>query len=95
MAWVKALEVTDITFEAVNLGSGVKSKVSELIEIIQQKTKVKELKLSDGTPGDQFGIYADVCKLRKMFKMKEPISLTAGLDNFITEARIELLKSAF
>ena len=63
-------DVVDITIEAsrnanftnkiINIGTGKKTTVKEILNLIQKYTNSKkEVVVTDGTPGDQFGIYAD------------------------------------
>ena len=69
-------DVVDVTLEAlhnnsfynqiINVGSGQKTTVADLINHLQQASgSTKPIDVQGGTPGDQFGIYADVTKLDK------------------------------
>lgn len=63
-------DVADITIESsknnkftnkiVNIGTGKKTTVNEILMLIKQFTATKkDIVISEGTPGDQFGIFAD------------------------------------
>lgn len=63
-------DVVDITIESslndkftnkiINIGTGKKTTVKEILTLIKQYTSSKkEIVVTEGTPGDQFGIYAD------------------------------------
>lgn len=76
---------TDLGFsnKIVNVGTGVKTTVKEVITLIQQCTgSDKPVHTAEGTPGDQFGIYADTTLLNKLY----PHKLTTfkdGLKNMV------------
>lgn len=86
-------DVVDITIESsknsefsnkiINVGTGKKTMVSEILELIKQHTNSKkEIVLADGTPGDQFGIFANNQLLVKCYT-KPLISFENGLKNMI------------
>lgn len=63
-------DVVDITIEAsinnkfvnkvINVGTGKKTTVNEILSLIKEYTNSnKQVMITDGTPGDQFGIFAD------------------------------------
>lgn len=63
-------DVADITIESsknnkftnmiINIGTGKKTTVNEILTLIRKLTNSKkEVIIADGTPGDQFGIFAD------------------------------------
>lgn len=57
--------------DVVNIGSGVKTSVENVILAIQSLTNsTKKVVQYKGTPGDQFGIYADNTKLLKLIDYK-------------------------
>ncbi len=54
--------------EIINIGTGKKTTVAELITLLKQYSKMeKPVVYSSGTPGDQFGIYADIHKLKNLY----------------------------
>ena len=56
--------------QIINVGTGVKTTIAELLILLQRNTGItKEIKNLPGTPGDQFGIYADNNKLKKTIKL--------------------------
>ncbi len=71
-------DVVDITIDAlnnpkfknqiVNVGTGRKITVREILELIEKISGIdKEIVVTDGTKGDQFGIYADISKLKSIY----------------------------
>lgn len=86
-------DVVDITINAVynpkmsnqiiNVGTGKKTKVIEILELIKLYTKSnKNTILTDGTPGDQYGIYANNALLSSIYT-KELTIFEDGLRKMI------------
>jgi UDP-glucose 4-epimerase len=86
-------DIADVTIESIknelyyneiiNVGSGVKTTVAEMIGLMKELLNSdKEVTISGGTPGDQFGIYADNRKLKKIYK-KKFTSFSCGLKSMI------------
>ena len=86
-------DIVDVTIESINnerffneifnIGTGVKTTVGEMIYLMKQiLNSKKEIVISEGTPGDQFGIYADNSKLMKIYN-KEFINFENGLNKMI------------
>jgi UDP-glucose 4-epimerase len=86
-------DIADVTIESINnqefyneiinVGSGIKTTVGEMIKLMQNLLKSKkEIIILDGTPGDQFGIYANNSKLKKIYN-KEFIKFEDGLKMMI------------
>ena len=86
-------DVVDITIEAmknntfnseiINIGTGKKITVKKIIKLIQKYTSsTKEIEIIEGTPGDQFGIYANNKKLLSLYG-KSLLSFEEGLKNMI------------
>ena len=86
-------DVVDITIEAmkndqfnnqiINVGTGLKTTVGEILSLIKKYTNSKkEIEIVDGTPGDQFGIYANNEKLKTIYE-KPLIEFDLGLKKMI------------
>lgn len=86
-------DVVDITIQAINnpnfsnqilnVGTGVKTTVKEILDLIQQYTNSqKKIEITSGTPGDQFGIYADNTLLSSLYN-RPLISFSTGLKRMI------------
>jgi UDP-glucose 4-epimerase len=86
-------DIADVTIESINnqefyneiinVGSGIKTTVGEMIKLMQNLLKSKkEIIILDGTPGDQFGIYANNSKLKKIYN-KEFIKFEDGVKQMI------------
>jgi len=65
--------------QIVNIGTGKKTKIKEILKLMKDYLKSdKEIIVSEGTKGDQFGIYADVSKLNSLYP-KNFINFDEGL----------------
>lgn len=82
-------DVVDITIDAmnnseynnqiINVGTGKKTTVKSILTLIQEYTQSKKkIVIMDGTPGDQFGIYADNSLLLSIYD-KDLIKFEIGL----------------
>jgi len=69
--------------EIINVGSGKKTTIETMLKRMQEYLQSdKKIKISQGTQGDQFGIYANNSKLKSIYK-KEFISFEDGLKRMI------------
>ena len=86
-------DVVDITIEAsknekfankiINIGTGKKTTVQEILGLIQKYTNSKkEVIVTDGTPGDQYGIYADNSLLLSIYN-KSLTQFETGLKKMV------------
>jgi len=65
--------------EIINVGTAKKTTVGEMLNSIKKYTNIdKEIEIAEGTPGDQFGIYADNSKLLSLYD-SELIDFDSGL----------------
>ena len=86
-AWFKAAFCDDALNQAINLGTGKKTTVEELIGKIKKITKVNKIKIEAETPCDQLGIYSNNKKLSKILKFQPKVSLFDGLKSFYEYAK--------
>jgi UDP-glucose 4-epimerase len=86
-------DVVDITIESsrnssfnnqiLNVGTGKKTTVGTILNLIKKySASRKEIAITDGTPGDQFGIYADNSKLLSLYE-KPLVDFDVGLKKMI------------
>ena len=81
-SWYRASFYDGALNQAINIGTGEKTTVNELVEIIKSITQVDEISIQEGTPCDQLGIYSDVTKLNKILNVKPKVDLINGLKYF-------------
>ena len=81
------LEEKDALNNIFNIGTGIKTTVRELISMIEVNFNNLKVSESSPTPGDQFGIYADINKMKRILNFSPEISLEEGLKSFIDWSR--------
>lgn len=80
---IDSIENKSFYNETFNVGTGRKITVKYMLELMQKLLEsTKEIKLSSGTPGDQFGIYANNQKLKTVYS-KEFLTFEDGLKKMI------------
>ncbi len=86
-------DIADVTIESINnksfyneiinVGSGIKTTIETMLKLMKKYLNSdKEIKITQGTPGDQHGIYANNDKLMKIYN-KEFIKFEDGLKMMI------------
>lgn len=69
--------------QIINIGTGEKTTVGSILDLIKEYTgSAKEIVITNGTPGDQFGIYADNRKFLDIYSFK-PLEFSKGLKRMI------------
>ena len=81
-AWFNAFKNDNATNNAINIGSGNKTTVEQLLYKIMKITETREFKVIEGTPCDQKGIYSDNRKAKDLLKMNNILSLENGIKKF-------------
>jgi len=87
----KSVNRNGLNFEVINLCSGTKTKVKEVVENISNNISYNiEVDYIEGTPGDQFGIYGCADYANKIIDWKSKINFKDGMKEMISWAKIEL-----
>ena len=86
-AWYRASFDKKAINQAINLGTGKKTNVSEIIEVIKYITKISKINVEEGTPCDQLGIYSDNKKLSNILNFTPKVNLVEGLNIFYKWAK--------
>lgn len=80
---IEALHNENMKNQILNVGTGSKTTVREVIESLMQETKIeKQIVELLGTPGDQFGIFADNAQLKEKMNI-EFTPFAIGLNLFV------------
>ncbi|MEV9594169.1 NAD-dependent epimerase/dehydratase family protein [Aliarcobacter butzleri] len=80
---IEAMENKNFYNRILNIGTGKKTTVDDILKLIQVYTKSnKKVKIIKGTLGDQFGIYANNDRLLKLYN-KPLVPFEIGLKNMI------------
>ncbi len=77
-----------VTFgQSYNVGTGKKTVVNNLIQMIAKAfgydPTTYPIKYTDGTPGDQFGMYADISKIKKAIGWFPKIDTSEGIHRMV------------
>jgi UDP-glucose 4-epimerase len=86
-AWFRAATRTAALGATLNVGTGIRTTVADLLDRICALLPGCSYHTTSGTPGDQSGIYADVSSARAALGLERCTPLGAGLPRFITWAR--------
>ena len=85
--WIEALKNKKMQNKIINLGTGKKTKVTEMLEILQKiHIKKSKIVIKKNTPGDQHGIYSDKSILKFIHK-KKFIDINEGFKKFYDWAK--------
>lgn len=80
---INATNNSKFSNQTVNIGTGIKTSVKEVLETIRDLTSsTKIIRITEGTPGDQFGIYANTTLLNELYPHKLT-SFKDGLRNML------------
>ncbi len=86
-AWFAALKNEEAVNNKINVGSGIKTTVEDLLKKIMIISGIDSYEVVSGTPCDQKGIYSDSKKSKELLNMKQTISLDEGLNKFYNWAK--------
>ena len=86
-AWVRAAALPAALGQTLNIGTGVKTTVGELLERICALVPGSGYFVQGATPGDQNGIYADTTRMRAVLGIDGHTDLDNGLSAFVDWAR--------
>ena len=86
-AWFRASTYSSALGQTLNLGTGIKTKVGGLLEMVCELVPGSSYFVQGTTPGDQSGIFADVTKLSSCLGMKSFVPVDIGLRKFVEWAR--------
>ena len=76
--------------DVINIATGTKTTVDTILNMMKKILKSnKEILFLEGTPGDQFGIYADVTKLKEIYP-KNLINFEKGLKQMVASIDYEM-----
>ena len=81
-AWFRASLFEECLCHKINIGTGEKTSVDELIQIIKKVTTVSKVIVKGETPCDQLGIFSNNVKFLKLLKFNPKINLNDGIKKF-------------
>lgn len=85
--WIEAISNKKFKNKVINLGTGIKNKVSRILNTLKYlHDKKTSIYIKNSTPGDQKGIYADK-SIFKITKKKKFINIKEGFKKFYLWAK--------
>lgn len=87
--WLKAIGQDHLDNITLNLGTGDRTSVGELVDEIRQQFDALKLTVEGSTPGDQYGIYCDATLLKESLEIKQLTPLKEGMKRFIDWAKLQ------
>ena len=85
--WFRSSFYKNVLNKKINVGTGKKTTVKDLIELIKKITDINEVNIEGETPCDQLGIYSDPRNLSKLLNYYPTTSLKDGLYKFYDWAK--------
>jgi UDP-glucose 4-epimerase/dTDP-L-rhamnose 4-epimerase len=81
-AWFRAATYDGVGGSTINIGTGVRTTVAQVLETVKGHVAGTTVEVTDPTPGDQNGIYADTARLRSVLQMNEFVGFAEGVRRF-------------
>ena len=66
----------------INIGTGVRTTVAQVLEAVKTNVVGTTVEVTDPTPGDQNGIFADTTRIRALLGMSDFVQLADGVKRF-------------
>lgn len=82
-AWIRASRSIGAVGKSINIGTGARTSVAEVTRMISAILPGTAIEISDPTPGDQVGIYADCTLARNLLGEVMQVQLADGLQRFV------------
>jgi len=82
-AWFRASTFENVKNVSLNLGTGVRTSVQQLLDIIKSELPQTKWYAEGNTLGDQFGHYSNNDRLKKVLEMNEFTRLAEGMKKFV------------
>ena len=89
-AWYRACTRREALNNAINIGTGIRTSVSQLLKSIHELLPNSNSFISGSTMGDQCGIYSNTDAMRRLLGFEATIRLDRGLQIFLTAAKAQI-----
>lgn len=66
----------------INIGTGVRTTVAQVLDAVKANVVGTTVEVTDPTPGDQNGIFADTNRMRALLGMSDFVQLADGVQRF-------------
>jgi UDP-glucose 4-epimerase len=81
-AWFRAATFAGVVGNTINVGTGVRTTVAQVLEAVKANVVGTTVEVTDPTPGDQNGIFADTTRMRALLGMSDFVQLADGVKRF-------------
>ena len=81
-AWFRAVTFAGVVGNTINIGTGVRTTVAQVLEAVKANVVGTTVEVTDPTPGDQNGIFADTTRMRALLGMSDFVQLADGIKRF-------------
>ena len=81
-AWFRAATLAGVVGNTINIGTGVRTTVAQVLEAVKANVVGTTVEVTDPTPGDQNGIFADTTRMRALLGMSDFVQLADGIKRF-------------
>ena len=89
-AWYRASTRSEAINNAINIGTGIRTSVSELLKSIHDLLPNSRSFITGSTLGDQSGIYSNTDTMRRLLGFEAVMRLDRGLQLFIEAAKAQI-----
>jgi len=81
-AWFRAATLAGVVGNTINIGTGVRTTVAQVLEAVKANVVGTTVEVTDPTPGDQNGIFADITHMRALLGMSDFVQFADGVKRF-------------
>jgi UDP-glucose 4-epimerase len=81
-AWFRAATFAGVVGNTINIGTGVRTTVAQVLEAVKANVVGTTVEVTDPTPGDQNGIFADTTRMQALLVMSDLVQLADGIKRF-------------
>ena len=89
-AWYRASTRREALNNSINIGTGIRTSVSQLLKSIHDLLPNSSSFISGSTMGDQSGIYSNTATMNRLLGFEAPMRLNRGLQLFIKAAKAQI-----
>ena len=92
-AWWRAASRNEPLNRAINIGTGIRTSVGDLLRAICDQIPGSSFYISGSTLGDQTGIYSSTSVMSELLGFEAKTRLHQGLPSFVAAAKMQLRSS--
>ena len=81
-AWFRAATIESVVGNIINIGTGVRTTVAQVLDAVKAQVVGVTVEVTDPTPGDQNGIFADITYMRALLGMSNFVQFADGVQRF-------------